>query len=492
MTMTTVFISYARVDVDSARQLYQALVDAVHEAWMDETKLLPGQRWEAALGEAIKNCRYFLAIFSSRSVNRSGFVHRELAEALKILDSYPESEIYLIPVRLDNCNPSHAKLNELHWVDMFPDWQAGIARILTALASRTPDRSETLTDEGLPTAKSSRKKAKHRQVATDRVMPNDGGNPKAASTAPLMTNEAKAAWFFGVLFTVFLLGVFIFGPASLPQFKQQILGFICASLAGFFAGFFTGTLLLNTELPLSGKWIISGGAGFALFLIVLFWWRSPSAPIAAVPDTDSARGRILAQSSPSSSTKTGSSSTGHEQNKGGESTSTDGPLTNNSSTEHSPPSSPTRHKQINPPILRNGNSSPHLPASQSKQKPAVPVLPALDIPPIVNWGAPIGTKYQNRYLKNNIECIGETVKVDATEWQERNSSDSPASCNVDAVIFKYTERESNDPQFFLLYDEGRNLFARIPNIPVGQTGPTDWRLVSSPTWNVGRSLTRIN
>ena len=83
-----------------------------------------------------------------------------------------------------------------------------------------------------------------------------------------MTNEANASWLFGAAFALFLVGVFIFAPSPLPQFKQQILAFICASLAGFFAVFFTGNLLLNAELPMPGKWIISGGAGFALFLIV--------------------------------------------------------------------------------------------------------------------------------------------------------------------------------------------------------------------------------
>jgi hypothetical protein len=114
------------------------------------------------------------------------------------------------------------------------------------------------------------------------------------------------------------------------------------------------------------------------------------------------------------------------------------------------------------------------------------------IPRLVNGSAPIGTRYQNRYSKNNVECIGETVKVSATEWQERNAPGNPASCDVDTVIFRYTERESNDPKYFLLYDEGRDLFARIPNIAAGQTGPTDWRVVSSQTWNAGRSLTRVN
>ena len=114
------------------------------------------------------------------------------------------------------------------------------------------------------------------------------------------------------------------------------------------------------------------------------------------------------------------------------------------------------------------------------------------IPPIAKGGTPIGTEYQSKYKKNDLDCINETVKVSATGWEERtSSSDSPAGCEVGAVIFPYTEQESNDPQYLLLYDEGRNLFARLPNIAVGETGPSDWRLVSNQTWNAGRSVTRV-
>ncbi len=94
-----------------------------------------------------------------------------------------------------------------------------------------------------------------------------------------MTNEAKASWIFGSLFGLFLLGVFVFGPQSLPGYKQQILAYVCATLAAFFAIFFAGTLLVNAQLPLPGKWTVRGGAAFALFLVVLFWWRSSASPI---------------------------------------------------------------------------------------------------------------------------------------------------------------------------------------------------------------------
>lgn len=89
--------------------------------------------------------------------------------------------------------------------------------------------------------------------------------------------QTKASWIFGSLFAAFVLGVFIFGPPALPAYKQQILAYVCALLAGLFGLFFTGSLLVNAELPFLGKWVIQGGAGFGLFLVVLFWWQSPSA-----------------------------------------------------------------------------------------------------------------------------------------------------------------------------------------------------------------------
>jgi hypothetical protein len=102
-----------------------------------------------------------------------------------------------------------------------------------------------------------------------------------------MSTQTRASWIFGGLFVVFVLGVFMFGPATLPDYKQRILAYVCALLAGLFALFFTGTLLLNAELPIAGKWAVQGGAGFALFLVVLFWWSGALAPVKS-EKTDSA------------------------------------------------------------------------------------------------------------------------------------------------------------------------------------------------------------
>jgi hypothetical protein len=116
------------------------------------------------------------------------------------------------------------------------------------------------------------------------------------------------------------------------------------------------------------------------------------------------------------------------------------------------------------------------------------------IPPIVEGGASIGTTFQNTFTRNggSLVCVNEFVKVSATEWRERPSSNDPSGCLTDSPNFRYTERTSDDPHYILLYDEGRSLLAHITNTERGQAGPTAWRLISDPTWNSGGSLTRIN
>jgi len=101
--------------------------------WIDEESLLPGQNWRIAISNAIRDSRYFVALLSSNSVNKKGYGQRELKEALDILDEYPQSQVYIIPVRLDNCQVSDSRLKQIQYVDLFPDWEKGFRKILSTI-----------------------------------------------------------------------------------------------------------------------------------------------------------------------------------------------------------------------------------------------------------------------------------------------------------------------------------------------------------------------
>lgn len=132
-----VFVCYAREDLDRARALYHKLREVGVTPWMAYEDILPGQNWEHEITQALTQSRYVLALLSDNSVSRRGFIQKELTHALDILDNLPPSSIFLIPARLDKCDPLDGRLQRLHWVDLFPDYNEGIQRIIQVLKSNT-------------------------------------------------------------------------------------------------------------------------------------------------------------------------------------------------------------------------------------------------------------------------------------------------------------------------------------------------------------------
>lgn len=129
-----VFLSYAREDQKDAKNIFEDLRKHGVNIWADFDSLKPGSKWKTEIKKAIKESRYFLAVLSPNSVSKKGFVQKEMAMALDILDEFPEQDIYIIPIRLNECSPSHEKLKEIHWVDMFPSWNDGMNKILSAVS----------------------------------------------------------------------------------------------------------------------------------------------------------------------------------------------------------------------------------------------------------------------------------------------------------------------------------------------------------------------
>lgn len=132
-----IFISYAKQDFALANKVYNDLHRFGFDAWIDSENLLPGQNWKTEISRAIRNSKFFLALLSQNSVNKMGYVQKELNEAIEILDLIPPGQIYLIPAKLDDCQPNHHRLNDLHWVDLFPSYRKGMNKILRVLDSKT-------------------------------------------------------------------------------------------------------------------------------------------------------------------------------------------------------------------------------------------------------------------------------------------------------------------------------------------------------------------
>ena len=139
---TQVFIAYASEDLAEARKLYRALKNEGLEPWMDEQKLLPGQNWPRAIERAIEVSDYFLVCFSKRSVSKRGFFQSELRYALDVAAYVPLDEIFLLPVRLSDCQVPLQIARKTQYIDLFPDWEVGFNALVNVMKKR-PNMEKT-------------------------------------------------------------------------------------------------------------------------------------------------------------------------------------------------------------------------------------------------------------------------------------------------------------------------------------------------------------
>ncbi len=135
-----VFIAYCKEDEPQARRLYDDLNRAGFSPWMDVRKLLAGQNWPRAIEAAIESSDFFVACFSGKSVRKKGGFQSEIRYALDCARQVPLDEIYIVPVRLDGCAVPRTIQHELQYIDLFPDWDGGLERLLTMLRLETERR----------------------------------------------------------------------------------------------------------------------------------------------------------------------------------------------------------------------------------------------------------------------------------------------------------------------------------------------------------------
>ncbi len=129
-----VFLAYVEEDYARVHRLYQQLRAAGCEPWLDRKKLLPGQNWPRAIEQAIEISNFVLPCFSRRSACKRGHFQAELRYALDCAARLPLDDVYIIPIRLEECPVPLRIRRELQYVDLFPDWDRGLRQILDTMA----------------------------------------------------------------------------------------------------------------------------------------------------------------------------------------------------------------------------------------------------------------------------------------------------------------------------------------------------------------------
>jgi len=129
----SVFIAYAAEDSRVVDRLCARLEAEGFDAWLDRRKLLPGENWPRKILRAIQSADFFIACLTRRSLSKRGTFQAELRHALECAGRVPLGDLFFLPARLDECRVPGCIAEQFHYVDLFPDFEAGARRIVESI-----------------------------------------------------------------------------------------------------------------------------------------------------------------------------------------------------------------------------------------------------------------------------------------------------------------------------------------------------------------------
>jgi hypothetical protein len=129
-----VFLCYSSGDKAAVRDLYGRLRSEPDlQPWLDEEEIIGGQNWRDAIEKAVRESHVVIVCLSRSSVVKEGYIQKELRYALDVADEKPDNAIFIIPMKLEECDVP-ARLRGWQWVNLFE--ANGYDRLIRALKHR--------------------------------------------------------------------------------------------------------------------------------------------------------------------------------------------------------------------------------------------------------------------------------------------------------------------------------------------------------------------
>jgi len=135
-----IFICHAKEDIQTVRSIYHRLKQENLSPWLDEINILPGQNWDIEIQRTIKKTDFALICLSSFSVQKKGYLNKEIKWALDRQSEMPEGDIFVIPVKIEPCILEH-RLSDIHSVDLFEEH--GFERLIQAIKFQIQKKDRT-------------------------------------------------------------------------------------------------------------------------------------------------------------------------------------------------------------------------------------------------------------------------------------------------------------------------------------------------------------
>lgn len=111
-----VFLSYTKADSDKVKGFYNDLRNRGFSPWMDDFDLLPGMHWDNVIQNNMSDADVCLVFISKNSIDKIGYVQKELNYFAEKLNEMPESYIYCIPIVLDNATAPNILSKKIQYI----------------------------------------------------------------------------------------------------------------------------------------------------------------------------------------------------------------------------------------------------------------------------------------------------------------------------------------------------------------------------------------
>jgi formylglycine-generating enzyme required for sulfatase activity len=185
-----VFLCHASQDKPAVRKLHHYLKQRGVQPWLDELDLLPGENWEVEIPKALFSSDVILVCLSKNSVDKEGYVQKEITFALDKAQEKPEGTIFIVPVKLEDCEVPR-RLKQYQWVDAFR--QDGYKRLMLGLQKRASglgaDVLPVILDETRKTSKPEKKKPEVPIISSSVPAEEVKKEPKKEVAAPLQEEK---------------------------------------------------------------------------------------------------------------------------------------------------------------------------------------------------------------------------------------------------------------------------------------------------------------
>jgi CheY-like chemotaxis protein len=129
-----VFLCHASQDKPDVRKLHTRLKHDGYSPWLDEAELVGGQDWDLEIRRAVRSSDVVIVCLSQTAVGKTGYLQKEIKQALDIADEQPEGTIFIIPLKLDDCEVPD-RLGRWQWIHL--NQRGGYQQLLRSLRRRT-------------------------------------------------------------------------------------------------------------------------------------------------------------------------------------------------------------------------------------------------------------------------------------------------------------------------------------------------------------------